>query len=103
MEDKAMYALAGMAIVGIYYYYRAERVKKLQRQQVASQSVGAQEKHSSKFPFTTMKNRINDPSVWKVNEPGYAREGQFGLERRDYIDPVSGTHIITHTDNFVNV
>lgn len=103
MEPNAMYALGGMIIVGVYYYWRAERVKKIQRQKVASQSVSGQEQHSSKFAFTTMKNRIDDPSVWKVNEPGYAREGQFGLERRDYIDPVSGTHIVTHTDSFVNV
>lgn len=103
MDDNAKYALAGMVVVAVYYYWRAERVKQLQKAQVASQSVGQQEKHSSKFAFTSMSQRINDPTVWKINEPGYAREGQFGLERRDYIDEVGGTHVVTHTDQFVNV
>lgn len=103
MDPTAKYALLGAALVGVYYYYRAERLKKQKRAQSAIVSQPTEAPYSSKFPFTTMKTQFNDPSVWKVNEPGYAREGQFGLERRDYVLAVGGTHVVTHTDQYVNV
>lgn len=103
MDEPMVYGAVGIGVIALFYWYRAERVRELKRAQVSSQSVKNQETQSTKFPFTTMRMRIWDPSSWKVNDAGWAREGQFGLERRDYVDPVSGTQIITHTDQYVNV
>ncbi len=98
-----MYALIGVGIVGLYYYMRAEQLKRVKKAQSAIVSQPQEAPYSSKFPFTNMKSQFNDPSVWKINEPGFAREGQFGLERRDYVLAVGGTHVVTHTDQYVNV
>lgn len=89
--------------LGLYYYNRAEGVKQMKRADVASQTPTQQLTSSSKFAFVNPKDRFFDQSVWKVNEPGYARQGQYGLERRDYIDPVSKSRIPTYTDSWVNV
>lgn len=91
--------LAGALLV--YYYVRTRRLQQLKLIQ-SSQPVAQQEKHSSKYPFVSAKDRINYPGYWVINTPGYVREGQFGLERRDYPD-VWGTRVVTHTYAWVNV
>lgn len=103
MDSPMVYGALGLGTIALFYWYRAERVRELKRAQASSQSQREQISNSSKFPFTTIKKRLWDPSSWKVNDAGWAREGQYGMERRDYIDPVSGTHVVTHTDQWVNV
>lgn len=97
--------LGGAALVGlgIYYYMRVARLQGMRAIDQGAKKVAKRDTYSSKFPFTNMKLRMNDPSVWKVNEEGMAREGLYGLERRDYEDPVGGTRIVTYTDAYVNV
>lgn len=105
MDVRADYLLAGGAVGALLLYYLA-RVKRVQSMRAIPPDVRKDARHdtySSKFPFTNMKMRMNDPSVWKVNEPGMAREGLYGLERRDYLDPVGGTRVVTYTDAYVNV
>ncbi len=105
--DVKWLALAGLVGLGAYYCVRANRVMEVAKastgpgKTVYSQPEANQLKMSSKFPFTTMSKRIGDPSVYSVTEGTYAREGEFGLERRDHHDPW-GTATITHTDNFNN-
>lgn len=103
MNEQTMYFAIGAGLVGIFYYYRAERLRREKKAQSNIASTPATAPYSSKFPFTSMKTQFYDPSVWKINEPGYAREGQYGLERRDYVLPVGGTQVVTHTDQYVNV
>lgn len=92
-------ALAGGLL--IYYYFRTRRLQQLKLIQRA-QPVAQQEKYSSKFPFVSAKDRISYPGDWVINAPGYVRDGQFGLERRDYAD-VGGTRVVTYGDAWVNV
>ncbi len=95
--------LAGGALVIAFYYFRMERVKRLKMNQQLSQTVSQQEMNSTRYPFVSAKDRINYPGDFKITQPGFAREGQYGTERREYKDPVGGTVIITHTDQYVNV
>lgn len=105
-EDKLL-IIAGLAALGAYYYVRAERLGSARALQAAlldkpKASPRVRDVAQSKYPFTTMAKRLGDPSCWKINEPGYAREGMLGLERRDYIRGQDST-VVTYTDNFVNV
>jgi len=101
MDRPEYWALGGAALLIAYYVYRTNRLKRLKLIQRA-QSVPKQLKQSSKFAFTSTRGQQNNPQDWAVIAPGYARQGQFGLERRDY--PTSGdTHIVTYGDAWVNV
>ena len=102
MDDPRCIAGASLLALGAFYYFRTQRLSGLRAHARGAKKDGPRDTYSSKFPFTNMKLRMSDPTVWKVNEPGFAREGLYGLERRDYIDPW-GTHVQTHTDAFVNV
>ena len=101
MDRPEILALVGAGALLVYYVIRTDRLKRLRLIQTA-QSAPKQLAQSSKFAFTSTRGLQNSPLDWAVIAPGYAREGLFGLERRDY--PTSGgTHITTYGDNWVNV
>lgn len=103
LQDPRTIGLVAMGGLLFFYYQRVNRAKEIKLASATSQPVAKQLTESSKYPFVSAKDRINDPTVWKVDLSGHAREGQYGLERRDYKDPVGGTKVVTHTDAWVNV
>lgn len=103
INDPRVLGLAATGVLLFFYYQRVNRAKQIKLASATSQPVSKQLTETSKFPFVHPRDRINDPTVWKVDLAGHAREGQYGLERRDYKDVVGGAKLVTHTDAWVNV
>jgi hypothetical protein len=89
----------------LYYgYKRVERAEGIITKRTESKERAPEPsvKRVPRYPYVSARDRIMDPTVWRVNEPGYARTGQYGLERRDYPD-IGGTRVVTYGDHWVNV
>jgi len=80
LQDPRVIGLAAMGGLLAFYYMRVNRAKLIKLASATSQPVEKQLTESSKFAFVSAKDRINDPTVWKVDASGHAREGQYGLE-----------------------
>lgn len=103
IQDQRVVGILAIGAVLWFYYQRVNRAKVIRQSSATSQPVEKQLKETSKYAFVHPRDRIQYPGDWQINLGGVAREGQYGIERRDYKDSVGGTKVVTHTDAWINV
>lgn len=96
-----MLLAAGILYYGYKRVNRAGEIEEHDRREMREDE--AEANVIPRYPYAAAKDHIWDKTVWAVNEPGLARTGRYGFERRDYINQAGGTRIPTYTDHWVNV